>query len=131
MHKFWGFNMDIMLERILSLIPKKENGDYQHGALKAFANSIGLKSGNLISDWVKGRSESYKNYIYEVSAKYNVSVEWLKGETDDPSVSVKNERPAEGRALTDKQKEAVEFIKSLSDDDLRRFIAAAKAMFGE
>ena len=62
--------MDIMLERILSLIPKKENGDFQHGALKAFANSIGLKSGNLVSDWLKGRSESYKNYIYEVSAKY-------------------------------------------------------------
>ena len=75
--------MDIMLERILSLIPKKENGDFQHGALKAFANSIGLKSGNLVSDWLKGRSESYKNYIYEVSAKYGVTVEWLKGETDE------------------------------------------------
>lgn len=77
--------MDITLKRILSLIPKKENGDYQHGAQKAFANSIGLKSGNLITDWSKGRSESYKNYLYEISAKYNVSVEWLRGETDDPA----------------------------------------------
>lgn len=74
--------MDIMLERVLSLIPRKENGDFQHGALKTFANSIGLKSGNLISDWIKGRSESYKNYLYEISSKYGVSVEWLKGETD-------------------------------------------------
>ena len=77
--------MDITLKRILSLIPKKENGDYQHGAQKDFANSIGLKSGNLITDWSKGRSESYKNYLYEISAKYNVSVEWLRGETDDPA----------------------------------------------
>lgn len=85
--------MDITLERILSLIPRKENGDFQHGALKAFANSIGLKSGNLVSDWLKGRSESYKNYIYEVSAKYGVSVEWLKGETDEKNPPVpENER---------------------------------------
>ena len=49
--------MDIMLERILSLIPKKENGDFQHGSQKAFANSIGLKSGNLIADWIKRVSE--------------------------------------------------------------------------
>lgn len=123
--------MDITLERILSLIPKGENGKFQHGALKTFANSIGLKSGNLISDWMAGKSKSYKSYLYEISAKYDVSVDWLKGETADPSVGIKKERPADGEALTDKQKEAVEFIKSLSDDDLRRFIAAAKAMLGE
>lgn len=74
--------MDITLERIISLIPKKPDGKFQHGELKKFANSIGLKSGNLISDWLKGRSVSYNNYIYEISDKYNVSVEWLKGETD-------------------------------------------------
>lgn len=76
------FALDISLERILSLIPKKPDGKFQHGELKKFANSIGLKSGNLISDWMNGRSASYENYIYEISDKYNVSVEWLKGETD-------------------------------------------------
>lgn len=74
--------MDIMLERILSLIPRKESGAFQHGALKDFAHSIGLKSGNSVTDWMSGRSESYKNYVYEVSSKYGVSVEWLRGETD-------------------------------------------------
>lgn len=75
--------MDITLERILYLIPKKPDGKFVHGALKTFANSIGLKSGNLISDWINGRSESYRGYLYEIAAKYDVSVEWLKGETDD------------------------------------------------
>lgn len=74
--------MDIMLERILSLIPRKPDGKFVHGALKEFANNIGLKSGNLVSDWMNDRSTSYKGYVYEISAKYNVSVEWLRGETD-------------------------------------------------
>ena len=74
--------MDIMLERILSLIPRKEDGKFVHGALKTFANSIGLKSGNLVSDWMNGRSTSYEGYIYQIADIYNVSVEWLKGESD-------------------------------------------------
>lgn len=74
--------MDIMLERILSLIPRKPDGKFVHGALKEFANTVGLKSGNLVSDWMNGRSTSYKGYAYEISAKYNVSVAWLRGETD-------------------------------------------------
>ena len=77
--------MDITLERILSLIPKKPDGKYKHGALTEFAKSIGLAGGNSISDWIGGRSQSYRNYVYEISAKYNVSVEWLRGTTDDPS----------------------------------------------
>ena len=76
--------MDIMLERILSLIPKKENGDFKHGSLAAFARPLGFKDGHIISDWIAGNSKSYTNYLYEISAKYNVSLEWLRGETDDP-----------------------------------------------
>jgi hypothetical protein len=74
--------MDITLERILSLIPKKPDGKFKHGAKKEFAESLNLRSGNLIPDWVSGRSNSYMNYLYEISEKYNVSVEWLRGETD-------------------------------------------------
>ncbi len=74
--------MDITLERILSLLPRKPDGSYVHGAKKEFAESIGLKGGNLVSDWEAGRVTSYRNYLYEISDKYNVSVEWLKGETD-------------------------------------------------
>lgn len=74
--------MDIVLERMLSLIPRKDDGKFVHGALKEFANSIGLKSGNLISDWMNGRSNSYHNYVYTVAAVYDVSAEWLLGQSD-------------------------------------------------
>jgi len=77
--------MDITLERILSLIPHKPDGSFEHGAKVAFAQSVGLKNGNLVSDWIKGRTRSYENYLYEIAAKYHVSVAWLKGDTDDPT----------------------------------------------
>lgn len=113
--------MDITLERILSLIPRKENGDFQHGALKAFANSIGLKSGNLVSDWLKGRSESYKNYIYEVSAKYGVSVEWLKGETDEKNPPV----PEDERILNE---ELISRLVSLTPEEMQKVDAFVQGL---
>lgn len=75
--------MDITLERILSLIPKKPDGRFVHGAKKDFALSIGYDSGDIVSMWEKGSSISYRNKLHEIAAKYNVSVEWLKGETDE------------------------------------------------
>lgn len=113
--------MDIMLNRILSLIPKKENGDFQHGAQKAFANSIGLKSGNLISDWQNGRSESYKNYLYEISAKYNVSVEWLRGESDEKSPLI----PSDERALDEK---LITNLISLTPEELQKVDAFVQGL---
>lgn len=120
--------MDKTLERIISLIPKKENGDFKHGALKEFANSIGLKSGNLISDWIAGRSVSYNSYIYEIAAKYNVSVEWLKGETDEKGI--KKQPAANSDELTEVQRTALDMIKSMDEDRLKLLIALLKSETG-
>lgn len=98
--------MNITLERILSLIPKNEDGKFKHGALKEFAGSIGLKSGNLIADWINGRSKSYGNYVYEISDKYNVSVDWLLGNTDK-----KEKTPVINEGLDD---DLIELFKVLS-----------------
>ena len=110
--QFGGGKMDITLERILSLIPRKENGDFKHGAKKNFAESIGLKSGNLISDWMSGNSQSYKNYVYEISAKYGVSVEWLRGETDE------KEKPALKESELDS--ELINRLCQLSKEELEK-----------
>lgn len=88
--------MDIVLERVLSLIPRKADGKFVHGALKEFANNIGLKSGNVINDWINGRNKSYFSYLYQISIKYNVPVEWLKGETDNPQPVKQKESPPQG-----------------------------------
>lgn len=78
--------MDITLERILSLLPKKPDGSLAHGARTAFAKSIGAPS-NIFAEWIAGRNGSYKNYLYQIADKYNVSVEWLKGESDQKEKS--------------------------------------------
>lgn len=115
--------MEIVRERVLSLIPKKEDGKFAHGALKEFANSIGLKSGNLISDWINSRSHSYMNYLYEIAAKYNVSVEWLKGETD-----IKN--PA-SEAGDGSEEELIQLFRLLPDDLKAGMLAQIKAVLAQ
>ena len=105
--------MDITLERILTLIPKKENGNFKHGALSQFARSIGFKDGHIVSDWIAGNSESYKNYIYQVSALYHVSVEWLQGKTEDKRIKETPDPKIEG--VDDK---IAQFIRSASADEL-------------
>lgn len=84
--------MDITLSRILSLIPRKENGKFQHGALAQFARGLGFKDGHIVSEWISGTSVSYKNYLYQIAALHHVSVAWLRGETDDrtPEMVTKN-----------------------------------------
>lgn len=79
--------MDESLKRILSLIPKKEDGKFVHGAKKAFCEKIGAPQ-NIVNEWEMGVSKSYRNYYYQISEKYGVSVEWLKGE------DAKKEKPA-------------------------------------
>ena len=114
--------MDIILERILSLIPKKENGDFKHGALAGFARSIGFKDGHIISDWIAGNSESYKNYLYQISAIHNVSVEWLKGETDEKE---KNPTP-EGAELDPVTRELFEIVNGSNEDELKALLEMAR-----
>lgn len=121
--------MDTTLERILTLIPKKENGTFKHGALSQFARPLGFKDGHIVSDWIAGNSESYKNYLYQISALHGVSVEYLRGETDDQGIK---EAPAtEGEGYTDLQKAAIQFVLSLPPEKLERFIKMGRAAFEE
>lgn len=80
--------MDIVLERILSLLPHKEDGKLVHGAKKDFADKLGIDK-NIITQWTRGANKSYTSYLYQIADTYNVSVEWLKGETDDPAPKAK------------------------------------------
>ncbi len=116
--------MDITLKRMLTLIPKKENGNFKHGALSQFARSIGFKDGHIVSDWIAGNSESYKNYIYQVSALYHVSVEWLQGKTEDKSIK---ETPAtEGEGLSAARQKLYDAIANLTDEQCTKLLGVVE-----
>ena len=120
MHNSRGDGMDIMLERMLSLIPKKENGKYVHGAKKEFCEAIGAPT-NIVSEWEAGKTKSFRNYLYVVSAKYNVSVEWLKGETDEKNPPV----PEDERILDE---ELISRLVSLTPEEMQKVDAFVQGL---
>lgn len=116
--------MDITLQRILSLLPKKEDGSFVRGAKKDFATSIGYDSGDIISMWIKGTSTSYYGKIHEIAAKYNVPVEYLTGETDCPEI--KNQ-PTVSSGLTDKDIRLLEWFHSLPEEKQKAILSLGGA----
>lgn len=121
--------MDIVLERILSLIPKGPDGKYVHGAKTKFAKKIGYNDGAIVAMWENGSSISYNKKLYQIADQYHVSVEWLQGKTEDKSIK---ETPAtEGEGYTDLQKDAIQFVLSLPPEKLERFIKMGRAAFEE
>lgn len=112
--------MGTTLERILTLIPKKENGAFKHGALSQFARPLGFKDGHIVSDWIAGNSESYKNYLYQIAALHGVSVEWLRGETDDPGIKKAPGINAEG--LSAARKALLDAVDGLTDEQCEKLL---------
>ena len=113
--------MDITLERILSLIPKNENGKFKHGSKAEFARNIGYDSGDVVSMWQNGSSISYKKKLHEISLKYGVSVEWLKGETDEKNPPV----PEDERKLNE---ELISRLVSLTPEEMQKVDAFVQGL---
>lgn len=112
--------MDIVLERVLSLIPKGKNGKYAHGAKVKFAKSIGYNDGSIVSMWENGTSVSYTKKLHQIADIYNVSVEWLKGETDDPGIKKAPGINAEG--LSAARKALLDAVDGLTDEQCEKLL---------
>lgn len=121
--------MDIVLERILSLIPKGPDGKYVHGAKTKFAKEIGYNDGAIVAMWENGSSISYNKKLYQIADQYHVSVEWLQGKTEDKSIKETPDPKIEG--YSELQKAAIEFVLSLPPDKLERFVKMGRAAFEE
>lgn len=121
--------MDIVLERILSLIPKGPDGKYVHGAKTKFAKKIGYNDGAIVAMWENGSSISYNKKLYQIADQYNVSVEWLQGKTEDKSIKETPDPKIEG--YSELQQAAIQFVLSLPPDKLERFVKMGRAAFEE
>lgn len=116
--------MDVTLTRILSLLPH-ENGKIKRGSQKNFAQSIGYGSGDIVSMWINGTSQSYKKKLHQIADEYHVSVAWLKGETDDPTVEaegIKEARATEGEGSDEKISRFVRSASAEELDEIYRYI---------
>ena len=121
MHNLRFQFMDITLTRILSLIPKKEDGTFKHGAKAEFARNIGYDGGEIINMWEKGTSTSYLKKLHEISSTYNVSLEWLRGETDEKSPLVR----ADERALNE---DLISHLVLLTPEELQKVDAFVQGL---
>lgn len=116
--------MDIVLERILSLIPKDPDGKYVHGAKTKFAKKIGYNDGAIVAMWENGSSISYNKKLYQIAAQYHVSVEWLQGKTEDKSIK---ETPAtEGEGLSAARQKLYDAIANLTDEQCTKLLGVVE-----
>nr|DAV43470.1 MAG TPA: ESX-1 secretion-associated regulator [Caudoviricetes sp.] len=108
--------MDIVLERILSLIPKGPDGKYVHGAKTKFAKKIGYNDGAIVAMWENGSSISYNKKLYQIAEEYNVSVEWLQGKTEDKSIKETPDPKIEG--VSAEAQEILDYIRGATPAEL-------------
>lgn len=106
--------MDVTLDRILSLLPRNDDGKIRHGAKAELARSLGFSDGAIVSMWEKGTSKSYNGYLYEIATMYNVSMAWLRGETD--------KREPEPQSISAGDQAVLDFVHSLPPERLRAFL---------
>lgn len=121
--------MDTMLERILSLIPTDKNGQFIHGEKAKFAKRIGYSDGAIVSMWENGTSQSYKKKLHQIADEYHVSVAWLKGKTDDPTVEAEGvkEAPAtEGEGLSTARQKLYDAIANLTDEQCTKLLGVVE-----
>lgn len=121
--------MDTMLERILSLIPADKNGQFIHGEKAKFAKRIGYSDGAIVSMWENGTSQSYKKKLHQIADEYHVSVAWLKGETDDPTVEAEGTKKApatEGEGLSAARQKLYDAIANLTDEQCTKLLGVVE-----
>lgn len=106
--------------------------------------SVGFGNGK-IGKWKKAPKSPPFESLLVVANYLETTIAYLTGETDDPSAGIKKDLIQKDGAvsqekhllldmidgLSDEQKELLALSKKMSDDELKRFIAAMKAMLGE
>ena len=66
-------------------------------SIAALESRLGMGNGTIGKWWKNGRVPNYAN-LSAVANALETTIAYLTGETDDPSVGIKKERPADGEA---------------------------------
>lgn len=87
---------------------------------------LGIGNGT-IGKWTKAAKSPPYETLYKIAAYFGVTVAELTGEADEKGI--KKETITESDGFTAKQAKGIELIKSLSEDELDRAMAALEAFF--
>ncbi len=107
--------MDVSLSRIITELQLQNKMQYE------LTDYLGINYSSF-ANWKAGRNQSYKKYLHAISDFLDVSVEYLKGETD------KKEKPS--IAADERLKELYNLTDGLSESEilaLKSFVAGLKA----
>ena len=69
--------MDIIVERILSVMKQKKITD------KQLTSDLGINK-SAVTDWKTGKTKSFKRYIDKIANYLDVPVDYLLGNIDNP-----------------------------------------------
>lgn len=106
--------MDITLERIIQELKHKKRTQTD------LTNFLGV-SDSSFGNWKKGLNASYLKYVHAIADYLDVSVEYLKGETDTKKPPITKDERID---------ELYEMAKDLTDAELvalKAFVAGLKA----
>lgn len=96
--------------------------------LAQIEKSLGIGNG-VIAKWAKTKSAPPYDRIVAIAEFLEVPVSQLT--VGEPSYAEKNPVLENENGITDIQKMAIDFIKTLSDEQLERYINMGRAAFGE
>lgn len=106
--------MDITLERIIQEVKAQQK---KQSDLTDF---LGI-SDSTFGNWKSGLNTSYLKYLHAIASYLDVSVEYLKGETDIKKPPIENDERLD---------EIYELVKNLDESEqmaLKAFVAGLKA----
>ncbi|HAN20405.1 MAG: hypothetical protein A2Y15_08610 [Clostridiales bacterium GWF2_36_10] len=88
----------VLLDNLIKLIKDKGISE------KMFLSDMGLNR-TILSDWKSGKSHSYMKYVKKIADYFNVSVDYLLGNTEQkekPTTDKGNELKSEFAAMLEK-----------------------------
>jgi DNA-directed RNA polymerase specialized sigma subunit len=103
--------MDITLKRIVEELKLKKIKKTD------LTNYLGFSSSAVFGHWISGRNTSYLKYVHAIANYLDVSVEYLKGETDIKKPPIENDERLD---------EMYELVKKLDESEqmaLKAFVA--------
>ena len=99
--------------------------------LEEVGNAVGVGK-STVRKWETGDiANMRRDKIAKLAAALHTTPAYIMGWSDDPNPVIEKPAPIAESELSDLQKQAIQFVLSLSDDQLRQFIRIGKALINE